>query len=160
MKLINKMPKKKKRKIEYEYAPDLQAIAEDISKIMFPWIDIGRIKCFRSHGSSSRGTIARCHALGKLMQMALGVPAFYPLEFIAERFDKLSHNEQIKIIIHELMHIPKSFGGGFRHHDFVCDNNIEKCYQAYMMKKDIDFTDDKKEGVSKSKSKGFSKWFK
>ena len=33
------------------------------------------------------------------------------------------------------MHIPKCFGGGFRHHDFVCEKNIAKCYKIYEMKK-------------------------
>ncbi len=121
--------------MKYKYAPDLQKIAEDISNSLFPWINISRIKCFRSFGSSSRNTLARCHSLGKLMQKALGIPAFYPLEFISERFDKLSEEEQIKTIIHELMHIPKSFGGGFRHHDFVCSKNINKCYRIYQSKK-------------------------
>ena len=149
-----KKRKKKSKKITYEFAPDLQSIAETISKIMFPWVDISRIKCYRSYGSSSRGTIARCHALGKLMQMALGVPAFYPLEFISERFDKLNDEEKIKIIIHELMHIPKTFGGGFRHHDFVCDKNIDKFYKLYKMKKldsSSDFKLPKSFQVSESK---------
>jgi len=128
--------------MKYEYAPDLQAIAIDVSNKLFPWIDVSRIKCYRSFGSSSRNTVARCHALGKLMQKALGVPAFYPLEFISERFDKLPSEERVKVIIHELMHIPKTFGGGFRHHDFVCANNINKCYKIYVAKKseeDVEF---------------------
>jgi len=129
--------------MKYEFAPDLQRIAEDVCNVLFPYVNISRIRCYRSFGTSSRGTVARCHALGKLMQMALGVQAFYPLEFLAERFDKLSRDEQVKVIIHELMHIPKSFGGGFRHHDFVCDNNINKCYNFYISKK-TETTDDKK----------------
>ena len=120
--------------MRYEFVPDLQKIAEDISQKLFPWVDISRIKCFRSYGSSSRRTVARCHALGKLMQKALGVPAFYPLEFLSERFDKLPKEEKIKTIIHELMHIPKTFGGGFRHHDFVCDGNVNKYLSIYQSK--------------------------
>ena len=121
--------------MKYEYAPDLQNIAEEISNLLFPWVNISRIKCFRSFGTSSKNTLARCHSLGKLMQKALGISAFYPLEFISERFDKLPEEEKIKIIIHELMHIPKSFGGGFRHHDFVCSKNINKCFKIYRAKK-------------------------
>jgi len=34
-----------------------------------------------------------------------------------------------------LMHIPNTFGGGFRHHDHVCDKNIERCYRSYEIKK-------------------------
>ena len=121
--------------MKYEFAPDLQSIAEDICRVLFPYINITRVKCFRSYGSSSRRTIARCHSLNKIMQKALGIPAFYPLEFISENFDRLSNDEKTKVIIHELMHIPKCFGGGFRHHDFVCSKNINKCYKIYAAKK-------------------------
>lgn len=121
--------------MRYEFAPDIQAIAKEISNILFPHIKIERVKCFRSYGTSSRRTIARCHTVGKVMQMAMDSPAFYALEFLSERFDKLSKEEQIKVIIHELMHIPMSFGGGFRHHDHASEKNIEKNYQSYKMKK-------------------------
>lgn len=117
--------------MKYEDAPDLQMKAEEISKIMFPHIKLERIKCFRSYGSSSRGTIARCHALGKILQKTIGVEAYYALEFISERFDKMDEEEQIKIIMHELMHIPKTFGGGFKHHDFVCERNVNLYYKEY-----------------------------
>ena len=122
--------------MKYEYAPDIQEIAEEISQMLFPHIKMNRVKCFRSYGSSARGTIARCHTIGKLMQETIGVKAYYGLEFISERFDKLSKEEQIKTIIHELMHIPKSFGGGFRNHDYVCDVNVNKHYISYKKNKE------------------------
>jgi predicted metallopeptidase len=120
--------------MKYELAEDLQEIAEEISLMMFPHIDMSRVKCYRSYGSSSRRTIARCHALGKLMQLAVGVKAHYALEFL-ERFNKLSEEDKIKTIIHELMHIPQTFGGGFRHHDWVCEKNVNICYKNYISKK-------------------------
>ncbi|MEN7982095.1 MAG: putative metallopeptidase [Nanoarchaeota archaeon] len=118
--------------MRYEFAPDLQKLAEEISDLLFPHVNTERVKCFRSFGTSSKRTIARCHALGKLMQMALEVKAFYPLEFLSERFDKLNFEEQVKVIIHELMHIPKTFGGGFRHHDFVTDKNVNLLYKQFL----------------------------
>lgn len=124
--------------MKYEFAPDIQKIAEEISVLLFPHVKIDRIRCFRSYGTSSRRTIARCHSIGKLMQKAMNVRAFYALEFLSERFDKLSKEKQIKVIIHELMHVPMIFGGGFRHHDYICDENIEKNYIAYKMKKNED----------------------
>ncbi|MDP3986645.1 MAG: putative metallopeptidase [Nanoarchaeota archaeon] len=124
--------------MKYEHAPDLQRIAEEISRFLFPHIDLNRVKCFRSHGSTSKRTIARCHTIGKLMQRTIGVPAYYGLEFISKRFDKMSKEDQIKVIIHELMHIPATFGGGFRHHDHVCDKNVEANYRAYKVKKEGD----------------------
>jgi len=61
----------------------------------------------------------------------MGVKAFYVLEFIAERFDGLSDNEQAETIIHEMMHIPKNFGGGFRHHDHVTAKNVKGMLERY-----------------------------
>lgn len=121
--------------MKYEYAPELQEIAEEISKFLFPHIVIERVRCFRSFGSSTRRTIARCHALGKLMQQAIGIKAYYALEFISERFDKLSEEDQIKTIIHELMHIPHTFGGGFKHHNWVTEKNVNMHYKSYKEKK-------------------------
>ena len=122
--------------MRYEYAFDLQRIAEDVSRRMFPHVKINRIKCFRSYGSSTRRTIARCHALGKLMQLGMGVDAFYALEFITEKFEKLSDKEKVKVIIHELMHIPETFGGGFKHHDVVTDRHVNLVYDSYLKLKE------------------------
>jgi len=121
--------------MKYEEAEDLQKIAGEISRLLFPHVQMERVKCFRSYGSSSRGTIARCHALGKLMQKTIGVKAYYALEFISERFDKLSNEDKLKTIIHELMHIPHTFGGGFKHHNWVTEKNVNLMYKTYISKK-------------------------
>jgi len=124
--------------MRYEFAQDIQEIAEEISQMLFPHIRINRIKCFRGYGTSSKNTVARCHALGKLMQKAMGVEAFYALEFLSERFDRFSKEDQLKTIIHELMHIPKSFGGGFKHHDWVTERNINMYFKEYNRRKNED----------------------
>jgi len=118
--------------IRYEIAEDLQEVVNEIALMLFPHVRVGDVICLRSFGSRSRGTIARCHALGKAMQLALQRKGFYVIEVISERFDKLSDEEKIKTLIHELMHIPKSFGGGFKYHDVVHEKNVEKMYQHYV----------------------------
>ena len=65
------------------------------------------------------------------MQLALNRKAFYVLEFIHEKFDEMSEEDKIKVIIHELMHIPKNFGGGFKHHDYVTEKEVNKMYEKY-----------------------------
>lgn len=118
--------------MKYEYAEDLQKKMENIVRILrMDHIDISRVKCFRSKGSSTKRTLARCHTVGKLMQKAMNMPAHYAIEFL-EKFEKLSIKDQDKVIIHELMHIPKTFGGGFRQHDFVCEENVDKFYDFYV----------------------------
>ena len=117
--------------MKYEYAPDLQKRMEDIdASLSMNHIDVSRVKCFRSRGSSTRRTIARCHTIGKLMQKAMNAPAHYAIEFL-EIFEKMSQKEQDKVIIHELLHIPKTFGGGFRQHDFVCEKNVGILYEKF-----------------------------
>lgn len=119
--------------IKYFPAPDIKKQAEAIVYILeWKHIQLEHVGFLRSTGSTSQGTIARCHALGKAMQLAMGrKKSFYLVEVISERFDKLSIEEQVEVIIHELMHIPKTFGGGFVHHDRVSDKAVKDVYEHY-----------------------------
>ena len=119
--------------IKYEIAYDLQKDLNEIALLLFPHVKLDSVSVIRSHGSSSRGTIARCHALGKAMMLGMQRKhSFYVIEVISKRFDKLSEINKIKTLIHELMHIPYTFGGGFKHHDYVTEENVEKEYQKYI----------------------------
>ena len=121
--------------IKYHDAEDIRDNIKDIIfKLELDHINLERIYCIRSNGSGSRGVIARCHALSKVMQKGLNCEPFYVIEVISERFDKLSQEEKLKTLIHELLHIPKAFGGGFRHHDFVNEGIVDKFYRNYMRK--------------------------
>ncbi|MBI4173258.1 MAG: metallopeptidase [Candidatus Aenigmarchaeota archaeon] len=115
--------------IRYNHAPDVKADIEMlVDRLAMGHVDKRRVACIRSVGSGSRRIIARCHVVPRIIQKALGIDAYYVIEVIAEKFDRLSKDEQTKTLIHELMHIPKSFGGGFRHHDYVSHENVEKIF--------------------------------
>lgn len=120
--------------IKYHQAPDIQKIAEEIiDKLEWNHIILEHVAFIRSTSSKARRTLARCHALGKAMQIGMGrKKGFYLIEVISEKFDKLSVDEQLKVIIHELMHIPKSFGGGFTHHNKVHDKSVNSIYNHYL----------------------------
>lgn len=120
-----------KMPIKYEKADDIEYRARDIARDLFPHIKLDRVHFVRSRGSKSRGTLARCYGLGKIWQKSLGIKSNYIVEIISERFDRLNDEDKIKTIIHELMHIPKCFGGGFKHHDYVNSSNINKLYNKY-----------------------------
>jgi len=140
--------------IKYFQADDIKKEAEDIVKTL-DWnhIDFGHLGFLRSHGSIAPRTIARCHALGKAMQMAMGRPkGFYLVEVISEKFDRLSREEQTKTIIHELMHIPKTFGGGFIHHDKVHERNVRIVFDQYiaLKRKNVFYMLNKKEEIEKN----------
>ncbi len=119
--------------IKYVYADDVKKRGEDIIKVLnLEHIDLENIAFIRSFGSRSKYTIARCHALGKAMQIGMRrQTSFYLIEVISEKFDKLTEEDKIKVIIHEIMHIPKTFGGGFIQHDKVNEKNVSILYKKY-----------------------------
>jgi predicted metallopeptidase len=120
--------------MHYEAAYEIQEIAKDvIAKLNMSHIDCNNVVFLRSHGSKSRRTLARIHGLPKIMQKAMNIKALYVVEIISENFDKLENEDKVKTVIHELMHIPKCFGGGFRNHgNFVTRKNVENAYKEYM----------------------------
>lgn len=122
--------------IKYERALDLQEQVKELVFYLFPYVKLDSVVCLRSYGSRSRGTIARCHALGKAMQMGLDRKGFYLIEVISERFDRMTDIDRIKTLIHELMHIPKTFGGGFKFHNVVHERNVDIMYERYVNLKD------------------------
>jgi len=73
---------------------------------------------FRSTGSKSRA-IARCWSFPKIWQKALELETHYVIEVIHERFEKLNEYQKEEVMLHELLHIPKSFGGGLRNHSLL-----------------------------------------
>ena len=115
--------------IKYHPAPDIEQKAIMIAEKTGIKHDFSRIKFVRSTGSQATRTLARCHAFPRVLQAALGMKAHYVIEVISEQFDKMNEEQKTKTIIHELLHVPKSMGGGFRHHDYVCSRNIEKMYK-------------------------------
>jgi predicted metallopeptidase len=146
--------------MKYEYAPDLKIrMFEIIETLNLDHVEKERVECLRSRGSSTRRTLARCHTIGKLMQKAMKTQPFYAIEFL-EPFERLSKDEQDKVIIHELMHIPKTFGGGFRQHDFVCDENVEILHEKFKnLKNDSDSYDGKSVPLIKEEVSPTKKWF-
>jgi predicted metallopeptidase len=116
----------------YERAPDVsELVSEIIDKLGFSHIPKSRVYCYRSHGSKSYNTLARVHSLPRIWQQALSEPAYYAIEVLAEQYDSLSLEEKEKTLIHELLHIPHSFGGGFRYHkNWVTRRRVEALYKA------------------------------
>ncbi len=103
--------------ISYEKAPDVEESARRIiNTLSLSHIDENRLHFYRSKGSKARRVQARIHGLGRIWFDALGLRPNYVVEVISEEFDKLDSVEREKVILHELMHIPNGFSGGFVPH--------------------------------------------
>lgn len=111
--------------IEYSDAPDVKRLADEIADSLDLFHVVPQfVFCVRSRGSASRRIIARIHGFGRVWQETLNLPASYVIEVISERYDRLTQEEKEKTIIHELLHIPKGFTGGFRPHGGYIDHEI------------------------------------
>jgi predicted metallopeptidase len=123
--------------IEYFQAPDMKRRVDEIIDLLrFNHINADSVYCVRSRGSKATRTIARIHGLGRIWQDATGMEPSYIIEVIAEKFDGLSRNDQDRTLIHELLHIPHGFRGGFRHHrSYVNAETVEAWYKRYLQKK-------------------------
>jgi len=120
--------------IEYYEAPDVKILVDEIVETLnFEHVEADRVFCFRSRGSQSKRVIARIHSLGKVWQKALHARAGYLIEVISERYDRLSQHEKERVLIHELLHIPAGFSGGFRPHKGYIDKRIlDELHEEYM----------------------------
>lgn len=118
-------------KITYEPAPDVQELVNEITlRLNFRHIRPSHVTCMRSRWSKSRRTIARIYGLSKIWQRALNMQANYVIEVISERYDRLDREGREKVVIHELLHIPFAFGGGFRGHSgWISDKKVNRLHE-------------------------------
>ena len=129
--------------ITYSEAPDIKELVKEIVARLdkFSHVDLDRLYCFRSKGSKSRRTVARVYGLGKIWQMALGINCGYVIEVISERYDNFDQTEKEKILIHELLHIPKGFSGGFRpHKGFINQHTINALHKTFKNQQETTMT--------------------
>lgn len=123
--------------IKYYEASDVKQLVDTIILgLGFTHINPACVYCFRSRGSKSRRTVARIHSLEKLWQLAMDTHPRYLIEVIGERYDRLSQADKERVIIHELLHIPKGFSGGFKpHKGYINKKTIDKLYCVYKRSK-------------------------
>lgn len=123
--------------IEYYPAPDIKKKMDEIIELLrFDHVKPENVYCVRSRGSQSRRIIARIHGLGRIWQLAMGIEATYIIEVISEQFDPLSSDGQDRVLVHELLHIPHGFQGGFRHHkNFVTRENVDVWFKRLLEKR-------------------------
>ncbi len=100
--------------MRWESAPDLHArMARIVRALEFSHVDPDRVHCLRLYGARANAW-ARIWGLPRVFQEALGLPASYVVEFLCPAFDRLPRDEQDRVIIHELLHIPTTFSGAVR----------------------------------------------
>ncbi len=116
--------------MKYHPAPDVKrAIDELIVRLEFTHIVASNIHCIRSVDAKTRA-YARIWGMSRLFKEVAGIEPHYIIEVNSRKYDKLNSRDQIKTLIHELMHIPKTFSGALLPHrgphHRINDREVEK----------------------------------
>jgi len=112
----NSKVKMQNSKLDWVEAPEVKRdIGQILDVLNLLHIDVTRIFCFRTNGSKSR-SYARIWSFPKIFQRALNLKPAYVIEVLARYYDKLNDDEKKKVLIHELLHIPKNFSGALLPH--------------------------------------------
>lgn len=120
--------------MNYKLAPEIKrTIRLLIKQLNFVHMKPNNIHCIRSFDAKTRA-YARIWGMSRLFKEVAGIEPHYIIEVISQRFDKLNQREKIKTLIHELMHIPKTFSGALlshrgRYHS-INDREVEKIINA------------------------------
>ena len=102
--------------MEWDKAEDVRDDLEHVLGVIdLPHIKLERIFCYRTKGSKVRA-YARTWAMPKIFQRALDIHPAYVIEVLSKHYDKLDGDERKKVLIHELLHIPKNFSGALLPH--------------------------------------------
>jgi len=102
--------------MEVEKAPDIQLeVDKIITTLSSAHLNQHRIICMRSRGAKANA-YARIWNFPKIWQKALDISTFYVIEVLHEHFDSLPQDEREQVLIHELLHIPKTFSGALLSH--------------------------------------------
>ncbi|MCP4646889.1 MAG: metallopeptidase [bacterium] len=119
-----------------ERAYDVQYMLDELLEyLQMDHVINSRIICMRSTGAQVNA-YARIWSLPEIWRNALEINPFYVIEVVSEEYDKLQEEKQKKILIHELLHIPKKFTGGLVPHKNrgrkIDDKLVEEIYQKYL----------------------------
>ncbi len=123
---------KKRSELTWQKEPDLQKrLDQIIIDLKFSHINPDFVHMYRTYGSTARA-YARIWAFPKIFQEVLNVGPNYIIEVLSEKFDKLSEENKTKVLIHELLHIPKNFSGALAPHKNSArriDREVERLYK-------------------------------
>lgn len=102
--------------MQYKLAPEIKkTCVQLIKRLDMKHIKTSRVHCILSFDVKTRA-VARIWGMAKLFHEVVGIEPHYIIEVNAKRFNKLPEREKIKTLIHELMHIPKTFSGALLSH--------------------------------------------
>ncbi len=138
--------------MDVEMAPDVEAMVKGIVEALsYGHINEFRLICMRSRNATA-SAYARIWNLPDIWQKALGVSTFYIIEVLSQHYDLLPQEKKERVLIHELLHIPKTFSGALRPHGGkvkINERTVGELHKLYRQRKK-DLVSAPKKGVSRA----------
>jgi predicted metallopeptidase len=121
--------------MNYAPAPEIkEQVILLVKELQFSHIKLEHLHCIRSFDAKTRA-YARIWGMAKIFKEVAGIEPHYIIEVNAKYFDKQSPREQMKTLVHELMHIPKTFSGALLSHrgryHAINDREVEKILKRH-----------------------------
>ena len=111
-----------------------EAVRLIVKLLKLDYIHVDRVRVVRSNSKSM--AYARLWGLSRVLQVGLGTGPYYVIELIDRNFSKLECSEKVRIVVHELMHIPKTFSGHVRPHNEAFEKELRKYLRTLRKLKD------------------------
>jgi predicted metallopeptidase len=103
-------------RINFSRSQDLEVVVRRLIELLgLDYIDPDRVFVAVSKGSKSRAYARIWGIPSPFARLGICEPA-YVIEVVSENARELDCIGLLKILVHELLHIPKSFSGGLRGH--------------------------------------------
>lgn len=134
---VSRVPRARKKVEWVEDKKVEKRISELVSLADLKHVSVSQIFCYRSCHAKTRA-YARIWGFPRIWQQALGLEPAYVIEVISEKFDRLPQKDQDMILIHELLHIPRTFSGALVPHHArggVNEDRVREIYRNLKIKK-------------------------
>ncbi|MDD4353321.1 MAG: putative metallopeptidase [Candidatus Nanoarchaeia archaeon] len=103
--------------LKFQRAIVEEAIMKDIvEKLGWNYLNTDQIRCVFSKNTSTSRVIGRIWSTPRIFSEVFETKPMYVIELIDKRYSNLSDKDKVKVIIHELLHIPKTFSGALSPH--------------------------------------------
>jgi len=104
--------------LKFQRALGEEEILKDIiEKLGWNYLNTEQIRCVYSKNTSTSRVLGRIWSTPRIFSEVFETKPLYVIELIDKRYSKLSEKDKIKVLIHELLHIPKTFSGALSPHN-------------------------------------------
>ena len=124
-------------RLRYEPLPCLCRIVELIVGSLpeaFGHVETDRVYCVASRGHRG-ASLARIHGMSPAWA-AVGVGPAYLIEVVVENYAPLPPRERVRVLIHELLHIPRTFSGALRPHGRLVNERAVRRLERTLARRD------------------------